>query len=356
VATFWNVLPQLEFWPSITVTVSPTFTLRGVEHRLASWTVNWGDGALDSFDASVTLSATHGYRLGGGPVRVVGPDGTPLELPGPRVFTGSLRQVAEDGDVLTERVDFGVFNFATAGVTHLGNPFIDYVVGGSGADTLNGGDGHDALWGQAGDDVLSGGGGDDILHAGFRTGATAYDGDNTLHGGAGNDTLYSGDGSDRLIGGKGDDWLDHQPAPEYARFRHTGSDLLNGGDGADTLIASSDGIAALQLARDDDADLVLFRHLGGSTSDGPDGIANFDPARDRIQFGVNPTGNLEVVIGPNPVASGDRIAVLYETDSGRLFLDVPETLAGSLSLTPRDPVHIATLWDKPELTAANFIL
>lgn len=329
-----------EFWPTVTIQVAPTFTLRGVERAVASWSVNWGDGTSASVPTSAPLWMDHGYVAGTG------------------FYAGNMSRVAEGGEVLSIRVDFSMFNLTTDGVARQGGRFTDYMTGGSGADTLDGGVGNDVMWGRAGDDLLLGGGGNDLLYAGTGD-STLSDGAgaDTLVGGAGADTLFAGTGDDRLIGGNGNDWLGHaEPWSCYPSPNGSGSDLLNGGDGADTLVGSGRGSASLQLGKDDEADLVLFGFSSSYATDSPDGIANFDPSRDRIQFGHYPNQNVELVIGTNPVAIGDRWALLYDTDTGRLFVDAPDGLVGSYPPINTQPVHLATLWHMPALTAENFIL
>lgn len=331
-------LPEL--FPTVTVSVGPSFTFRGVERELASWSVNWGDGTSDSYSWSVPRPTTHKF------------------IAATDFYSGSITRVANTGEVLVSRVDFSMFNFSTDGVTREGNRFTDYMIGGSGADTLHGGVGDDVIWGRIGDDLLLGGGGNDRLYGSMAAGAEYDDAAaDTLLGGAGADTLFSGTGDDRLIGGNGDDWLDH--IGTWASFPPSyggGSDLLNGGQGADTLVGSASGTAALQLGRDDDPDIVLFSPFGYYAEEYPDGIANFDPTRDRIQFGSLPPYGTELVIGSNPVATSNRWTVLYDTDDGRLYIDAPDNLTGWYPPVTTTPVHLATLWHAPQLTAANFIL
>lgn len=57
----------------------------------------------------------------------------------------------------------------------------DFLVGGSGDDTISGRKGSDLLYGAGGNDVIKGGRGNDTLHGG--------DGNNVLRGGKGSDTF-----------------------------------------------------------------------------------------------------------------------------------------------------------------------
>ena len=113
----------------------------------------------------------------------------------------------------------------------------DWLVGGSGADTLFGFDGNDLLTGGAGDDYFSGYGGNQI-HEGMDGNDQIWDryGNNLLSGGAGNDNLNADYwGHDFYLGGKGADYID---------TGNGGADIIafNRGDGADW-VYSDDGVA-----------------------------------------------------------------------------------------------------------------
>ncbi len=329
-STFTVTIP--EFYNTVSVRIGPEIEVRGARFEAASWSVSWGDGATASGAAAWPWYATHGYAAGAG------------------VYAGSVTIEATSGDTLVWKVDFGAYSLAMTPIVHAGGRNTDIVFAGSAADTLDGGIGNDLLYGRGGDDLLRGGGGNDLLSGG--------DGSNTLVGGAGDDTLRGGRGEDTLLGGNGDDWLGHEDAGfASSEVAGWGADLLNGGRGADTLEASGNGAARLQLGLDDDADVVVFRYSSNYRADAPDGIANFNALHDRIQVGdgVWPT-EIELVIGNEPVASGDRWALLYDQDSGRLFIDAPDSLIGLYPPVEVQPVHLATLWGAPELTAANFIL
>lgn len=68
---------------------------------------------------------------------------------------------------------------------------LEWLVGGSGADTLTGASGNETIEGGADDDAIHGGDGDDVLY-----------------GDAGDDTLYGDDGDDYVEGGAGDDAIE----------------------------------------------------------------------------------------------------------------------------------------------------
>lgn len=337
-----DLITALPFAPSISIEAPRAFNLGGITHQVASWRVAWGDGQADTLQAGVR-SATHEYWPPPSDTGVIEIGGTP---PAVALHTGSLTLFAETGESLTSRIDFSTFNLTTDGVLHAGNRFTDVMAGGSGADSLFGGRGDDSLQGGLGNDLLIGGDGNDLL--------LGNGGANTLTGGNGADTLLAGPGDDRLVGGNGDDWLGHWTSPFDNGVLHgLGSDRLNGGDGADTLIASIGGTAALQLGPDDDADVVLLPFSSAYDRGTPDGIASFDTARDRVSLKKWAPFDLELVIGPNPQAAADRWAVLYDTSSGRLHVDVPDNLGYADVLI--SPVHVATFWDAPLLTAANFV-
>ncbi len=80
-----------------------------------------------------------------------------------------------------------------------GNAFDNFMLAGTGADTLRGGDGNDTLVSMFDSlgDTLDGGNGNDSLMSGT--------GNDTLVGGAGNDTLNGNYGQDLLTGGTGAD-------------------------------------------------------------------------------------------------------------------------------------------------------
>jgi len=77
----------------------------------------------------------------------------------------------------------------------------DFLVGGSGQDSLDGGAGDDMIFGNAGNDTLDAGDGNDWLYGGV--------GNDTLLGRNGQDQLFGEAGNDTLSGGVGDGANDH---------------------------------------------------------------------------------------------------------------------------------------------------
>ena len=156
----------------------------------------------------------------------------------------------------------------------------DYTLNDFGDDTILGGDGRDMLAGDgrndlvdggADADTLLGGDGDDMVQGGA--------GDDWLLGNAGGDTLVAGPGADDLSGDAGDDLLvaDDPDSPR---------DWLHGGDGDDTLAgATGDWLEG-------GAGADLFQLPAGAIQAGltegaqPVTLADFDPARDRIEIGL----------------------------------------------------------------------
>lgn len=69
----------------------------------------------------------------------------------------------------------------------------DYVLAGTGNDTVNSGLGHDIVYGGSGNDVVNAGIGNDSIFG--------DDGNDSLDGSSGNDSLYGGAGDDTLSGG-----------------------------------------------------------------------------------------------------------------------------------------------------------
>jgi V8-like Glu-specific endopeptidase len=76
----------------------------------------------------------------------------------------------------------------------------EYLIGGSGSDTIQGFEGDDEIYdgyslSDYGDDIIAGGDGNDTIHA--------SGGSDTIYGNAGNDILYGGFGNDYADGGSG---------------------------------------------------------------------------------------------------------------------------------------------------------
>ncbi|MFM2105924.1 MAG: hypothetical protein RL338_956 [Chloroflexota bacterium] len=107
-----------------------------------------------------------------------------------------------------------------------GDPTIERVLGGSGADELTGGTGDEELVGGSGDDRLDGLGGDDLL--------AGDDGDDVILGGDDPDRMWGGTGDDELRGGSSGDWI-HGQNGDDAIYGEDGSDWLHGGSGRDAI-------------------------------------------------------------------------------------------------------------------------
>ena len=135
---------------------------------------------------------------------------------------------------------------ATGVVIDLASCGIEFIVAGSGSDTIDG-SGQTVgvtIYGNAGNDTITGSNYADKLEG--------QDGDDVLVGGAGNDTLgmaglANGNyrGNDTLIGGDGNDVLDDRQ----------GLNSLNGGDGDDTLSTNTEFTALIGGAGYDKATL-----------------------------------------------------------------------------------------------------
>lgn len=234
----------------------------------------------------------------------------------------------------------------------------DVIYGGDGADVLSGGaaadliltgSGDDTVFGGGGDDsitatssgahLLNGGGGDDSLQ-GDNGGRNSVGGD-TLRGGVGNDTLTLTTASspdnpkrDHLLGGSGDDKLSGD----------LGTDELHGGSGADTL-AGGLGNDILNLGKDDGSRDVVVYH---ARDEGQDKIRDFTPGEDVIALNFIPhSADPHFLAGADPVSGGTGVWLLYDTDDGRLTVDIDGT-GGKAAIA------LATLKDVPAITLADF--
>ena len=220
------------------------------------------------------------------------------------------------------------------------------VYGGADGDGLQGGLGDDALYGGASDENSDGNRGDDVLHGGAGSNDSAYGGlgDDSLHSGAGDDFLGQV-GDDALFGGGGDDFL----------FGGPGDDGLSGGKGADILYSSVGSDVLMGGAGSDTFEFAS--RLAGNP--GPDRIVDFTSAEDRITlhqfaFGFDFDGSLsedDFFAGSSNGTSvqGADDALIYHTDTGRLFFDGNGQAAGGRTL-------IATLQGAPDLVAGDFVI
>ena len=239
-----------------------------------------GDDSLDSTALPVRDGGTGPFQITerGGPGADVLTDGEAIGFfyPGvgsDRVSTGTSFAIVYAGAETPDGADVydlgqgqgGQLDYSAAGydlrlsldgVANDGGPGendqivnADYVVGGSGDDTitdpesqagelaglagddeLTGGTLGDVLYGGDGDDRLRGKGGNDELYGDYaRTGEADNPGDDDLRGGAGNDDLDGDQGSDRLGGGSGADRL----AGTSGGFRDGDPDRLDCGSGRD---------------------------------------------------------------------------------------------------------------------------
>ena len=169
------------------------------------------------------------YTLGN---RVPEPDET-VDDPGTYQLGNSADLVSyDDRDVAMDFSLDGAANDGVAGENDNVQADIEYVLGGSGVDTMtagasavvfqgNGGDdvltggpGDDRLGGESGTDTLTGNGGDDQLTDGDFTSTDINNpgpaaGNDKLDGGPGNDSFSVDRGADDIIGGSGQDSLSY---------------------------------------------------------------------------------------------------------------------------------------------------
>ena len=174
------------------------------------------DETIDGAGGSDTIDA------GGGHDSVKGGDSTILDWwfgTSNFLLGGSGNDTVEGGD------GFDLIHGGTGDDSILGGAGSDLLRGGSGNDTIEGGEGNDRLFGGSGDDSLDGGAGDDLLV-----------------GGSGNDTLLGGEGNDTLVGGEG-------------------NDTLTGGAGSDTFVITADTGTTTITDFDVDDDTIFLGHL-----------------------------------------------------------------------------------------------
>ena len=200
--------------------------------------------------------------------------------------------------------DAGTMTGTFDGVTWIGGPGDDELIGdggkqtlqgGAGADQLGGGDGDDTLSGEAGDDMVTGGDGADSLDGGDGVDMLdGSDGDDTLLGGAGADQLHDSDGSagrDVLRGGAGADAVFFLPQAAGA----PGGETFDGGDGIDVFFLG-DAFAPSQVV-----------DLGAGTGTGraaPDAVVGFEDVGSFLFEGDARAITLIGDAGPNSISGG----------------------------------------------------
>ena len=129
----------------------------------------------------------------------------------------------------------------------------DNVTTGAGSDDIYTGTGDDTVVDAGGNnDIYTDGGNDYVTTGGGADHIEAGAGNDRVYAGGGNDWLSGGDGHDILVGGSGNDTL----------TGNTGRDLLIGGAGADTVEGSSDeDIMIAGWTWHDSNDAALVQHL-----------------------------------------------------------------------------------------------
>ncbi|WP_430938495.1 hypothetical protein [Rhodovulum sp. YNF3179] len=260
---------------------------------------------------------------------------------------------------------------------------IEYVIGGSGDDTLAGDAGANRLTGGAGADRLSGGGGDDTLDGGDGIDTADYSGagdavtvdlsdttaqaisategddtligienvtgsdhDDTLTGDAGANRLTGGAGADRLTGGAGDDTLEGGDGIDTADYAgetgavtvDLGAGTASGAAGADTLSGIENVVAGsgddTLTGNDEDNTLEgrggddrLTGGAGDDTLDGGDGIDTADYA------GAAGPVAVDLDAGAASGAAGDDTLIGIENVTGSDHDDILTGDAGANRLT-----------------------
>ncbi|WP_199261346.1 calcium-binding protein [Paracoccus binzhouensis] len=247
-----------------------------------------------------------------------------------------------------------------------GNDTLD---GGRGADLLRGGNGNDLLQHESGRDTLNGEGGNDRFLIGFDEAVNlpypvAVDGGlgvdtvsfssyelgavvdladqsrnsglahgktlrnvEVLEGTALDDLFLGGGGNDVFRGGDGGDLLNGR----------MGNDLLSGGEGSDILTGG--------LGRDvfDFTDYSAFEWQG-------DVITDFHRGQDVIRLDRSDFGaGLRLVNAANPVVTGAAPALIFETDSHRLWYDADGAGGGD------SPRLLAVLNGVGQLAMSDFV-
>src|SRR5262245_34456182 len=117
----------------------------------------------------------------------------------------------------------GVANDGEPGEGDNVKPDVEYLIGGSGDDSLTGSAGANHIEGREGNDTLVGGGENDLV--------TGGNGNDSIAGGAGDDFIAAGAGDDTESGGDGNDVFSADTS-DY------GNDTLDGGPGNDRFTSS----------------------------------------------------------------------------------------------------------------------
>jgi Ca2+-binding RTX toxin-like protein len=172
----------------------------------------------------------------------------------------------------------------TAGLTLTGNEFTNYIVGGTGDDTLSGGGGDDSIFGGDGGDTLLGGAGN-----------------NSLVGSAGNDRLIGGEGVDALFGGTGNDTFVLQPL-------QANWDNIRDFFAADDQIEISAADFGGGLTAGNLTGLQFISNADGLASSGGDSTTRFiyNTTNNRLYYDVDGTGAAAgqyIAVFTNPVGA-----------------------------------------------------
>ncbi|WP_459251709.1 peroxidase family protein [Metapseudomonas phytobenefica] len=166
------------------------------------------------------------------------------------------------------------------------------VLGGSeGNEWLLAGTGDDTLWGDGGNDTLEGGYGNDILHGGSGDDViTDIGGDDNIKGEDGNDVISGGNGIDLLFGGAGKDFIIGGTDGKQV-LGGTGDDFIYGGDGIDALFGNEgddwiEGGAGFDYIAGDNGDIFFeSKVVGHDVINGGGGDTDYDAeSGDDIMF------------------------------------------------------------------------
>lgn len=240
---------------------------------------------------------------------------------------GSATVVAGNGDDFIG-LPSGPGNYVVAGSGH------DTIVGGDGGNTIFGGSGDSTILGGAGSDyidtgsgndlvadsgngdtVIGGGGNDTIALSSTGTGNNYVDGgagsdvifgsggSDTLIAGSGNSTILGGKGTESIVGGSGNDWLQGG----------TGNDTIEAaGSGNDTLVADPNSSATTYLYGGTGTDSIVG---GGGTNVLYAGDGGTSAAPTTVLGGA---GNTTIYggLGVDAIQGGTGSTVIYAGDGG----------------------------------------